>query len=1522
MTKKNWIHLSDIHFNFENYDTMRMRSRTFKYLEKIGIQFDFMVITGDFRYKDSAYTDKTIDFINRVLEILMLDKDNLFIVPGNHDVKRTSRRTKLIKGILSSDDPCEEVNKLDNEDLETYNELMSGQEEFFAFYQKVLGKEYPRDDLHFVIKRNGYNIIHVNTCFVSGYDNEDKEACLLIGQKKLNLALQNIDPNVFSIAIGHHSIDCLKPEERERFMNNLSDYSVDVYLSGHVHQPKATVDPDNIKNIYLFGCGSGMSDNYSNVGIITGVMDIESGEGGVTFHKWEPIKEFWRVANDLSRKVVDGVYTFNINKNSTPNFGVNSNTNLNSTQSFKRTLLDASKEHLALMKNPGGRFYHLNITDIILPGVVGSTLDIGISINGSEKIKLNKSLEQLWEKECRHAFITGEGGRGKTVSLVRLWEEHVSSNIGNMPVPIFIDLNEYNNANEDFKKVFIRNTIGKEYLGKVRLSDEENNKLWDFLRKPLKDGQPSVILLLDGFNEVTADKRDLLIELNDIIRNCNGVQIVITSRVDMRNTLNLVAFNQLELMELDEMQVRSYIESFPNASMPQGDLLGLVKNPMMLTIHASTCQIVDINKDNINYIFKKKIQTAGELLWNFVESLVVKHDTNLEKNFYYRFILKHLLPYIGWRMEKNGVFYLSSVELYEVIKTYFESIYSSEFFSAFPYFMEYEEKLCIGIVDEKKERERFSRVRKALTDELVILIDEKDRNRDTAIYRFFHQNFRDYFAAVHILNEIQFALSKKTLPEIIQNAPISFYVGKYMGEIEGEHNNVPVIDTTNETWSVEHYRSTRLRKVLESCRGNFGQRIGFIVWNIIEIFKNVRGELTGEDLSNLNLSNVILNMVRCSRVYGNKSITTLFDYSLLNEKNIFPQGHSSAANSAIYSSDDKRILSASGDKTIKEWDALTGECLRTYWGHTSGVNSAIYSSDDTRILSASDDYIIKEWDVLTGKCLCSYKSHSEKVNNAVYSNDGKRILSVSGDKTIKEWDIKTGKCLHTHQGYSFVNSAVYSSDGKRILSAYADNTIKEWDAMTWECLRIYEGHTSAVNSAVYSSDGNRILSASGDDTIKEWDAVTRECLYTYKGHLSAVNSGVNSLTYSSAGKRFLSASGDNTIKEWDVKSRECLRTYLGHSFVNTAIYSGDGKRILSASYDKTIKEWDADTGECLRSYHGHSSAVNNAVYSGDGKRILLASGDNTIKEWDAVTWKCLRIYQGHTSAVNSVAYSSDGKRVLSASGDCTIKEWDADTGECLRSYHGHSSAVNGAVYSSTGKRILSASGDDTIKEWDANTGVCLRTYKGHTSAVNRAIYSNDDKKILSASGDKTIKEWDALTGECLRTYPSNSFINSAVYSIDSKRILSASGDSTIKEWNVLTGECLRTYHGHSAAVNSAVYCSDDKKILSASDDHTIKEWDMDSGECLSTYPGHSNDVHSAVYSGDGKRILSASGDDTIKEWDINIGKCANTVENIPGLILQECSFKNLQAMSVISDRCKELLEIYGIKGITIDKRHS
>jgi len=528
-----------------------------------------------------------------------------------------------------------------------------------------------------------------------------------------------------------------------------------------------------------------------------------------------------------------------------------------------------------------------------------------------------------------------------------------------------------------------------------------------------------------------------------------------------------------------------------------------------------------------------------------------------------------------------------------------------------------------------------------------------------------------------------------------------------------------------------------------------------------------------------------------------------------------------------------------------------GPLIRTLEGHTGPVTAISVTSDGKRAVSGSDDKTLRVWDLETGYALLKLEGHTDRVTAISVTSDGKRAVSGSDDKTLRVWDLETGDALLKRGHPSWVKAVSVTSDGKRVVSGSSDETLRVWDLKTGYALLKLEGHKGLVTALSVTSDGKRVVSGSSDATLRVWDLETGYALLKLEGH----KGWVTALSVTSDGKRVVSGSDDSTLRVWDLETGYALLKLEGHtSSVWAVSVTSDGKRAVSGSDDKTLRVWNLETGDALLKLEGHTGPVRAVSVTSDEKRAVSGSDDKTLRVWNLETGDALLKLDGHTGPVTAISVTSDGKRAVSVSDDNTLRVWNLETGDALLK-RGHPSWVTAVSVTSDGKRVVSGSYDYTLRVWDLETGESLLKLEGHTSQVGAVSVTSDGKRAVSGSFDKSLRVWDLETGDALLKLEGHTGLVRAVsVTSDGKRAVSGSDDKTLRVWDLETGDALLKLEGHTGPVRAVSVTSDGKRAFAGSDDKTLRVWDLGTGKTIAVFRGDSSITACAV-SPDGVTIV-------------------------------------------------------------------
>lgn len=181
-------------------------------------------------------------------------------------------------------------------------------------------------------------------------------------------------------------------------------------------------------------------------------------------------------------------------------------------------------------------------------------------------------------------------------------------------------------------------------------------------------------------------------------------------------------------------------------------------------------------------------------------------------------------------------------------------------------------------------------------------------------------------------------------------------------------------------------------------------------------------------------------------------------------------------NKVIITSDGKKAISASSNKTLKVWNLIEKKQVFVLRGHRDWVTSIALISDDY-LISGSKDTTLKVWNLKTREELFTLTGHSSPVTAVAVAvtPDGLQAISSSSDGSLKVWDLKSRKAILTIKGHrGSVEAIAVTPDGRHLVSAASDHTLRVWVLLTGEEITRFTADTPLTCCAI-APEGTTIV---------------------------------------------------------------------------------------------------------------------------------------------------------------------------------------------------------------------------------------------------------------------------------------------------------------------------------------------------------------------------------------------------------------------------------------------------------------
>lgn len=235
--------------------------------------------------------------------------------------------------------------------------------------------------------------------------------------------------------------------------------------------------------------------------------------------------------------------------------------------------------------------------------------------------------------------------------------------------------------------------------------------------------------------------------------------------------------------------------------------------------------------------------------------------------------------------------------------------------------------------------------------------------------------------------------------------------------------------------------------------------------------------------------------------------------------------------SATLNSDSTKIAVGSADSSVRLYDANSGKSIWASSVHSGWVTSVCFSGDERYVLSASKDMTVKVHDIATGTLFTTYQGHNRQIGtysgqDAIYavrplphspdacSGGGGRWLQIwnpvktqaeSGDAgDMEERFAKQGHARYIPHGFAHEVFALIVQDGQ-IFAGSGDGAIKQFDIESGKEVRAFSAHTDWVYSLSYSSSAHRLVSGSYSGEICLWDTQSGRLLKTLFAQPKAIS---------------------------------------------------------------------------------------------------------------------------------------------------------------------------------------------------------------------------------------------------------------------------------------------------------------------------------------------------------------------------------------------------------------------------------
>ncbi|MDO8539969.1 MAG: protein kinase [Opitutaceae bacterium] len=475
--------------------------------------------------------------------------------------------------------------------------------------------------------------------------------------------------------------------------------------------------------------------------------------------------------------------------------------------------------------------------------------------------------------------------------------------------------------------------------------------------------------------------------------------------------------------------------------------------------------------------------------------------------------------------------------------------------------------------------------------------------------------------------------------------------------------------------------------------------------------------------------------------------------------------HDAPCDLAFFTADGRRVITTSGDRTVKVWHVATGQLAlpallhggpfpAVHHGGPLGRWSTIRTSDDGKVLlTTCADGFTRGWDLDNGQLLAEPALQQEKTPHSALSPDGTHVFVGTAGGLVFPLRLERGfaRPLVLPRGSGFVAVGLEPEAPAR-LRRFSGDRLEIIDVASGREVAGGFAFPEPVNAGGYLRTDGRFLAVRTKALQHQvWEVIESQVRVVA---LQDAPNGGASCHFSAVGDLLaMVGSGSREIRVWNLHTGRPVTppmTLDAALMVFSPSFSPDGKRLAAGDIGGTVRVWNVATGRALFDLKPFPAMqVNRVTFSPDGTRLATTTVNGEVRLWDGATGQPVSSVLHHRIRADPAAFSPDSRTLATSSHDGTARVWDARDGTPIGEPMVHPGLLNNVHFNADGSRIATVSGDGTGRVWDTRTGLPLTDAMRHNTTLewydlvqaSNGQFSPGDGRFMYTFSSKHVYLW-------------------------------------------------------------------------------------------------------------------------------------------------------------------------------------